>query len=128
MTENNTSKLTVFHCVNAFKETASMFEGCEAKVIKMACSSMTKDVQLLRAFESGADGVLVFVCPDQACRYAEGAVRAKKRVDYVKKILDDIEMDGRRLKLYNTTAADGTAAREAIKETLKELEAPAQCQ
>ncbi|MCK5542174.1 MAG: hydrogenase iron-sulfur subunit [Desulfobacterales bacterium] len=91
-------KLTLFHCLNSFKETSSMFDGCQAKTVKMACSSMTKDIHLLKAFEAGADAVLVLVCPEKGCRYSEGSMRAKKRVDYVKTILDDIGMDSRAIE------------------------------
>lgn len=83
---------------------------------------MTKDVQLLRAFEAGADAVLVLVCPEKGCRYAEGSIRAKKRVDYVKTILDDIGMDGRRLNIFNTTAKDSGSIKDIIQKTILELE------
>ena len=122
MNINKTPKLTLFHCLNSFEETASMFDDCEAKTVKMACSSMTKDVHLLRAFEAGADAVLVLVCPEKGCRYAEGSIRAKKRVDYVKTILDDIGMDGRRLKFFNTTAKDTGSLENIISDTIKSLE------
>ncbi|NOX33402.1 MAG: hydrogenase iron-sulfur subunit [Deltaproteobacteria bacterium] len=119
---HNKPKLTLFHCLNSFKETASMFDGCEVKTVKMACSSMTKDVHLLRAFESGADAVLVLVCREKACRYAEGSIRAEKRVNYVKTILDDIGMDGKRLNIFNTSSKDSGSINDIIKKTLLELE------
>lgn len=119
---NTTPKLTLFHCLNSFEETDTLFDGCEAKTVKMACSSMTKDIHLLKAFESGADAVLVLVCPNKGCRYAEGSIRAKKRVDYVKTILDDIGMDSRRLNIFNTTAKDSGSIKTIIKDTLSQLE------
>ncbi len=119
---NNTPKLTLFHCLNSFKETAALFDGCEAKTIKMACSSMTRDVHLLRAFEAGADAVIVLVCAKEGCRFAEGSIRAKKRVDYVKTILDDIGMDGRRLNIFNTAATDQGSIKDIITDTLTQLE------
>lgn len=116
-------KITLFHCLNSFHETPDLFEGCDASIVKMACSSMTRDIFLLRAFEAGADAVIVLVCKEEACRYAEGSIRAKKRVDYVKRILDDIGMDGRRLAIFNTKATDSDAIREIIQTTLKKLDA-----
>ncbi len=115
-------KLTLFHCLNSFKETSSMFDGCQAKTVKMACSSMTKDIHLLKAFEAGADAVLVLVCPEKGCRYSEGSMRAKKRVDYVKTILDDIGMDSKRLNIFNTIAKDTGLIKDIIQTTISELE------
>ncbi len=116
-------KITLFHCLNAFKETLSMFDMCEVKIITMACSSMTKDVHLLRAFEAGADAVIVLACPEQGCRYAQGSLWARKRVEYVKTILDDIGMDSSRLSIFNTIAKNSEAVKGIIHDTISNLEA-----
>ena len=42
-------KITLFHCLNSFRETPELFEGCDPSIVKMACSSMTRDIFLLRA-------------------------------------------------------------------------------
>jgi coenzyme F420-reducing hydrogenase delta subunit len=87
----------------------------------MACSSMVKDVFLLRAFEAGADGVVVMVCPEGQCRYVEGNIRAKKRVAWVRNLLDDIGLDGRRLSLTNMDAGDKAAATQIMDDVIKTL-------
>jgi coenzyme F420-reducing hydrogenase delta subunit len=118
-------EITVFHCINTFPDGAAMplaeSEGFSIKFYKLPCSSMVKDVYLLRAFEAGADAVMVFVCPEGQCRYVEGNVRAAKRVQFVKKLLDEIEIDGRRLALFNVAAGDAAAAVEIIHKTLPEF-------
>lgn len=82
---------------------------------------MVKDVFLLRAFESGADGVVVLVCPQGQCRYVEGNIRAKKRVAWIKNLLDDIGIDGRRLSLSNIADGDTAAATQIMDDVLKNL-------
>ena len=82
---------------------------------------MVKDVFLLRAFEAGADGVVVLVCPQGQCRYVEGNIRAKKRVAWVQNLLDEIGIDGRRLSLTNIAAGDTAAATQIIDDVLKNL-------
>jgi len=118
-------EITVFHCINTFPDGADLpfaeSEDFSIKSFKLPCSSMVKDVYLLRAFEAGADAVMVFVCPEGQCRYVEGNIRAAKRVQFVKKLLDEIEIDGRRLALFNIAAGDATAAVEIIHKTLPEL-------
>ena len=119
----NKPKITLFHCINAFRQTTGPMTGeCEVKTIQMPCSSMTKDVYILKAFEAGADAVLVLVCPEDDCRYAEGSIWAKKRVQWVRDLLDEIGMDGKRqLAIYNTTAGDDKAVETIIKKTLRGL-------
>ena len=125
MTENFKPKITLFHCINAFGDADELAlndrDDCEIQTIKMACSSMVKDVFLLRAFEAGADGVVVLVCPEGQCRYLEGNIRAKKRVEYVQNLLDEIGLDGRRLSLGNMASGDNTAANQTINNVLKNL-------
>jgi coenzyme F420-reducing hydrogenase delta subunit len=124
---NNAHKprITVFHCINTFGEGDAIplvAEGSfEGKFIKLPCSSMVKDVFLMRAFESGADAVAVLVCPEGACRYVEGNLRAKNRVRWVKDLLDEIGLDGRRLSLFNVAHGDGKAADAALREMLDRL-------
>jgi coenzyme F420-reducing hydrogenase delta subunit len=83
---------------------------------------MIKDVYLLRAFESGSDAVIVLVCPEGQCRHVSGNLRARKRVEKVQKILNEIGIDDRRLSLFNITPGDGEATAEIIRKTLSVLE------
>ena len=125
MKKNFKPQITIFHCINSFNgDLAPPVAGhndCVLKPVKMACSSMVKDVFLLRAFESGSDAVIVMVCPEGQCRYVEGNIRAKKRIDWVKKILDEIELDGRRLSLHHIDSNAKEAATGIIQQVLSEL-------
>ena len=116
-------KITIFYCINSFRQPAGpLCENCDIKFIKMPCSSMTKDVFLLRAFEAGADAVLVLACPEESCRYAEGGKRARKRVQWIRGILDEIGMKGeKQLSIYNTVAGDEKAVKDIMAKTLKGL-------
>ena len=128
MDKNFKPKITLFHCINTFSDGASLpiaaEVDCELQSVKLPCSSMVKDVFLLRAFEAGSDAVIVLVCPEGQCRYVEGNLRAKKRVIWVKKLLDEIGLDGRRLSIFNVSSGDeGTAVRilQKIRSDLADL-------
>lgn len=113
------SKITLFHCINVFGDGAALPAICAEQVelnfVKMPCSSMVKDIFVLRAFENGADAVLVLVCVEGTCRYVEGNLRAAKRVKWVQALLDDIGLNGRRLSLCNVGAGDFQAVKQAIR-------------
>jgi F420-non-reducing hydrogenase iron-sulfur subunit len=113
--------ITVFHCINSMDETVDFTEiedgGVDLKFISMACSSMVKDIFLLKAFENGSDAVIVFVCPEGHCRYVEGNIRAKKRVIWVKNLLDEIGIGGERLSLFNVSGKDSDGILRAITDT-----------
>ena len=119
-------KITLFHCINAFNEGASLpitgVDDFEMKIVKLPCSSIVKDIFLLRAFETGSDGVLVLVCPEGQCHYVEGNIRARKRVEWVQNLLDEIGLNGKRLSIYNIFSGDEDGTAQIIKKTLKDLD------
>ena len=95
-------KLTLFYCINAVNVIPdATVDTAEVRMVKLPCSSMVKDFVLLRAFEVGSDAVIVLTCPEGECRHTEGNIRARKRIERVKKVLDSIGLDGRRLLFFN---------------------------
>ncbi len=115
-------KLTLFYCINAVNGIPDpTMDTAEVRMVKLPCSSMVKDYILLRAFEAGSDAVIVLTCPEGECRHTEGNIRAQKRVERVKKVLDSIGMDGRRLLFFNVLPK-GNGITEIIHQTLCELE------
>jgi len=113
--EYSKPKITLFHCINAISSLTDLVNlNCDITEIQMPCSSMTREVFLLRAFEAGADAVIVIVCPKGTCRYIEGNIRAGKRVARMKKLLDEIGLDGRRLEIFYIPQGDQTALNDAI--------------
>lgn len=124
-TENDFKPVvTIFHCINTFTKAEALNlsnDSCEIRSVKLACSSMVKDVFLLRAFEAGADAVAVFVCPEDRCRYISGNIRAKKRVERVRGLLDEIGLDGRRLSFFNVSTGDIDVIKQNLNDTLEVL-------
>lgn len=115
-------KITIFHCFNALNSAEFLDEeSSEITSIKLPCSSMNREVVLLRAFEAGADAVVVLACPEGSCRYVQGNLRAAKRVARVKKILDEIGIGGRRLNFFNVVHNDQSAVESIIEQTIIEL-------
>lgn len=86
------------------------------RIIEVPCSGKVDPVILLKAFEEGADGVYVAGCLEGDCHFLKGNYRAKRRVAAVKKILDQIGMNGERLEMFNLSAAMGTRFAEIAQE------------
>ena len=62
---------------------------------------------LLKAFENGADGVMVIGCLEGDCHYVNGNIRARARVERVYKILEQIKIGPDRIRMYNLSAGEG---------------------
>jgi coenzyme F420-reducing hydrogenase delta subunit len=47
---------------------------------------------LIKAFETGADGVVIVSCRQNECHHLEGSLRAQKRAEAVESLLEEIGM------------------------------------
>jgi coenzyme F420-reducing hydrogenase delta subunit len=86
------------------------------KIVKLPCTGKIDVLHLLRTFEAGADGVYVAGCLVGNCHFLEGNIRAKSRVEYTKRLLDEIGIGGERLEMYNMSASMGEKFVEIAKE------------
>lgn len=62
---------------------------------------------LLRAIQKGADGVYCVGCLEGACHYNAGNLRCRERVEHVAQLLEEIGIEGDRVKMYNLSSGEG---------------------
>ena len=91
------------------------------KIIRVPCSGRVAIIHMLKALEEGADGVLVAGCLEGDCHYQSGNLRAKKRVIYVKEILEKIGMEPDRVAMYNLSAGEGPRFAEISREMTEKV-------
>ncbi len=91
------------------------------KIIRIPCTGKVDILYILRAFEDGADGVFVAGCEEGSCHFLNGNYRAKRKVRYVKKMLDEIGIGGDRLEMYNLSAAMGVRFAEIVREMTERI-------
>ena len=78
----------------------------------------------MKAFENGADGVLVAGCLEGGCHFIEGNLRAKRRVNYARELLEEIGLEKERLRMVNVSASMARPLADIIidmVETVREL-------
>ncbi|MHA1650832.1 MAG: hydrogenase iron-sulfur subunit [Candidatus Helarchaeota archaeon] len=92
------------------------------KIIRVMCSGRVDPVFILRAFENGADGVLVCGCHINDCHYISGNLQAEKRVEKTKQLLKAIGINPDRLRLEWVSAAEGAKFATVVKEFTEFLE------
>jgi coenzyme F420-reducing hydrogenase delta subunit len=69
---------------------------------------------ILKCLEEGYEGILILACPLDNCKYVRGNYRAQKRVDAVKKILDDIGIERESVQIEFVSSLDSHKVAEAI--------------
>jgi F420-non-reducing hydrogenase iron-sulfur subunit len=91
------------------------------RVLRYPCTGKIEENHILAAFEKGVDGVMVAGCLEGGCHFLEGNLRARKRVERVKQILDEIGVGGERLEMYNLSSAEGPRFAEITNEMYQRI-------
>ena len=92
-----------------------------ARIVRVMCSGRIEPQFILRAFELGADGVLVAGCHIGDCHYISGNEKAQKKVEATKELIDQLGLDGRRLRLEWISASEGSKFAETMKDFTEDL-------
>jgi coenzyme F420-reducing hydrogenase delta subunit len=86
------------------------------RIIRLPCTGKVDALHIMKAFEDGVDGVFVAGCLEGQCHFLEGNTRAKKKVAYVKRLLDEAQIEPERLEMYNLSSAMGGRFAEIVEE------------
>jgi len=93
----------------------------EVKIIQVPCTGRVDIIHLLNAIEDGADGVYVAGCLEGECHYKTGNLRTRKKVEYVKKVLKEIDIEPERVEMYNLSSAQGARFAEIATEMVNKI-------
>jgi len=89
------------------------------RIIRTPCTGKLEVEYFMRAFEKGADGVLVAGCEEGSCHFIEGNLMAKRRVNYTREILSEAGFEQQRLRMVNIGAADARLFVDIVKDMIE---------
>ena len=92
------------------------------RIVHLPCTGKLEMDAVLAAFERGIDGVLVAGCLEGGCHYLEGNLRAKRRLEAIRDLLDEIGLGRERLRMVNLSAAMAPTFVERVKEMVETVE------
>jgi len=81
--------------------------AANVRIIKLPCTGRIDTLFILKAFEGGADAVLVSGCHPGDCHYTSGNYHARRRWTLLRNLLDFTGIDPRRLFFSWVSAAEG---------------------
>ena len=93
-----------------------LYYPADVKVIQVPCTGRVDILHILNAIEDGADGVYVAGCLEGECHFIEGNLKARKKVEYVKRTLKEIGIEPERVEMYNLSSAQGARFAEIANE------------
>ena len=91
------------------------------KSIRVMCSGRVDPVFVLEALKKGADGVLVAGCHPGDCHYQSGNYKANRRMKLLKKLLDELSINPKRVRFEYISASEGAKFASVATEFVDEL-------
>jgi heterodisulfide reductase subunit A len=101
---------------------AMMRYPANVRVMKVPCTGFLQIHQFLRAFEAGAQGVMVVGCKSDGCHYEVGVKKAEKKVELAKTLLKEYGIEPERLEMFNMVYIEGDKFAEAARLITEKLE------
>ncbi len=101
--------------------TARLRQPENIRIIRVPCSGRINPLFILKAFSSGADGVLVSGCHPNDCHYTDGNFYARRRLEALKEYLPFIGIDKRRFSYQWVSASEGQKWQSVVVNFVKRI-------
>jgi coenzyme F420-reducing hydrogenase delta subunit len=93
-----------------------------ARTLKVDCLGQIGSSVILKAFEKGADGVMLVGCSPEECHYEFGSRRAAELFDEVRELAGILGFREDRLQFRQVHADQGTALIEQVRAFVAQIE------
>ncbi|MFO7951616.1 MAG: hydrogenase iron-sulfur subunit [Bacillota bacterium] len=104
--------------------TSRMTYPANVKVIRVPCSSRMNPMFVIRAFQRGADGVLIAGCHPGDCHYSTGNYHVRRRFSAFKRLVEFAGIEPERFEIRWISSSEGNKFAEemtAMTEKIKAL-------
>lgn len=96
--------------------TARIKHRADVRVIRVPCSGRVDPSFVLKAFERGADAVLVGGCHPGECHYVAGNLNARRRFFVLRSLLEFLGIEKERFQVTWCSAAEGAKWASVVNE------------
>jgi coenzyme F420-reducing hydrogenase delta subunit len=93
------------------------------RIIRVPCSGRVDPLYVLKAFQQGADGVLVAGCHPGDCHYGDGNFYARRRYALMHTFLDFVGIERERLCIEWVSASEGGRFARVVNELTENVRA-----
>ena len=101
--------------------TSRMKYATNVRIVRFPCTGRIDFMLILKAFASGADGVIVSGCHPNDCHYTAGNFHARRRWIVLRGLLEYLGVDVRRIKFSWVSAGEGAKWAELVNDTVGEV-------
>lgn len=91
------------------------------RLIRLPCTGHIDPLFIVKAFEQGADGVIVSGCHPGDCHYVSGNLHARRRFTVFRKLMEFLGLDLRRLQFSWVSAAEGAKWVQVVNDVTEQI-------
>ena len=88
------------------------------RVIRVPCSGRINPLFVIKALQTGADGVLVSGCHPGDCHYISGNLYARRKFALLKSLLEYVGIEPERVQFSWVSAAEGVRFAEILEKVI----------
>ena len=101
--------------------TSRMKSAPNMRVVRVMCSGRVDPQLVVKAFQLGADGVLILGCHPGDCHYARGNYKAARRIPLLKKMMAQFGIEDERIRLDWVSASEGDRFKKIVNEMTEQI-------
>ena len=95
--------------------------SANVKIIRFPCTGRIDFLILMKAFENGADGIIVSGCHPNDCHYSTGNFHARRRWIVFRNLLNFTGIDTERIRFSWVSAAEGFKWADVVNATVQKI-------
>ena len=98
--------------------TSRLHMAANVRIIRLPCTGRIDPMFIVKAFERGADGVIVSGCHPADCHYTSGNYHARRRFTVFRELAAFLGIDPDRMTFSWVSASEGAKWRDVVNETV----------
>jgi len=101
--------------------TSRIHYPANVRIVRVMCSGMVDPIYVLKAFEMGADGVLVAGCHEIDCHYLNGPLKCDAMFEKLKRMVTTLGLEDERLRREMISTSESPIFAQVIEEMVEQI-------
>jgi len=101
--------------------TSRIHYPANVRIVRVMCSGMVDPIYVLKAFEKGADGVLVAGCHEVDCHYLNGPLKCDAMFAKLKRVTNTLGLENERLRREMISTSESPIFAQVIEQMVQQL-------
>jgi coenzyme F420-reducing hydrogenase delta subunit len=102
--------------------TSRLRMASNVRIVRLPCTGRIDPLFLIKAFERGADGLIVSGCHPADCHYTAGNYHARRRFIVFRELMSFMGIDPDRVTFSWVSASEGAKWRDVVNDTVRRIQ------